>query len=66
MAKWLCYGAVTGTKYLGTVEAATKKEAEKAAWELPTAHVSVCHQCSGEVEDPDIDSVIVEQEESHA
>jgi hypothetical protein len=29
MKKWTVYGAVSGTKYLGTVEAKTKKEAIK-------------------------------------
>lgn len=65
MAKWICYGAVSGTKYLGTVDAETAEEAEEKAWKLDKACVSVCHQCSSEISNPEIDFISVEQEDSN-
>lgn len=60
MAKWECYAAVVGTKYLGQVDAETEEEAKEKALELDTCFVSVCHQCSSEVGDIDIDEITVE------
>jgi hypothetical protein len=61
MAKWAITGAIHGGKYLGTVEAATKEEAEALGWTLPTCGVSLCHQCSNECEDPEIVELIVDE-----
>ena len=61
--KYLCYAVVTGTKYLGTVEAETEQEAADKAVELPTASVALCHQCVRECSDPEIQEIEVEEEE---
>ncbi|XUM19802.1 hypothetical protein ACRAVF_19240 [Bradyrhizobium oligotrophicum S58] len=59
MAKFCVYGSIVGTKYLGVFEAATKEEAEEKA--LHDAEgPSLCHQCSDECEDPEIESVTAE------
>ncbi len=58
MPKFRCYGRVVGSTYLGEVEAATEEEAMEKA--LNDAWVSLCHQCSREIEDPEVDSVTVE------
>lgn len=59
--KFRVYGNIRSSKYIGEYEADTKEQAEEMAWE--DAHVSVCHQCSREVEDPDIDDLVVEEVE---
>lgn len=59
--KWHVYGKVYATKYLGCFEAATSDETESMALEA-NGHVSVCHQCSSEVEDPEIDGCNVEED----
>lgn len=61
MKKWHIYGAVGATKYLGVVEAETKEDAEEKGMNLPEAYVSVCHHCSSEVGDPEIQSVTAEE-----
>lgn len=61
--KYRCYGIVTGSKYLGTVEAENKKEAEDKAWKLDTTSVNVCHQCSDEVDSPEIQEIAVETDD---
>lgn len=60
MAKYRIYGTVTGSKYLGEVEAESKEEAEEAAWEQLDTSVSLCWQCSGEINDPEIDEVVAD------
>jgi hypothetical protein len=62
MPKFSVWGVVTGTKYLGEFEAATKEEAEQMA--LDGTHVSICHQCSRECEDPEVHQVHCEEVES--
>ena len=61
MAKWEVFGIVRGSKYLGTVEAETEEEAQEKGLRLDSCYVSLCHQCSGECEDPEIESVSVEK-----
>jgi len=46
---------VVGSKYLGEFEAETEEEAIEKGLESNAAHVSLCHQCSGECEDPTIE-----------
>ena len=58
--KWYAYGVVAGGKYLGEVEAETKEEALKAAWNLDSLGVSLCHQCASECEDPEVGEINVE------
>lgn len=55
--KWHVHGTIVGTKYLGIFEADTKEEAEDMAMESEASGVSLCHECSTECEDPQIDSV---------
>lgn len=58
--KYDCYARVVGSKYLGEVEANSPEEAEELAWKLDSTHVSLCHQCSSNVEDPEIEEIKVE------
>lgn len=60
MPKFRCYAAVTGSKYLGEFEAATKEEAEEMAAESDEAYASLCHQCARQIEDPEVVSVTAE------
>ncbi len=62
--KYRVWAAVSGTKYLGEVEADSPEEAEEKAWDLDSAYVSICHHCSEQISDPDISSIIVEPVES--
>ena len=63
MAKYSCNGIVSGGKYLGTVEADTPEEAKEKAWKLDACHVSFCHQCSENCEDPQITDIDVSLDE---
>lgn len=56
--KFSVYGVVSAGKYLGDFEAETKEEAIKLALESEAASVSLCHQCAGECEDPEIHDAI--------
>lgn len=62
MKKWNIHAAVGGSKFLGTVEAETQEEAlEKADEEfLNLMDISLCWQCSEEIEDPQITEIIAE------
>ena len=55
MPKYSVVGVVRGSKYLGEFEAESKKAIEMAL-ESEEAHVSLCHQCCEECEDPFIQS----------
>jgi len=44
MKTFAIYGKVVGTKYIGTIKAKNKKEAEEKASEK--SYVSLCHYCS--------------------
>ena len=59
--KFAVYGRVVGTKYLGEFEAESEEAAIEQATKNGEDHVSLCHQCSGECEDPEIDEVRVEE-----
>ena len=60
--KYEVYGVVRASKYLGTVEADTKEEAEEKAWSDLDAYVSLCHQCSSEAEEAEISELVINQE----
>ncbi|MGM1048378.1 MAG: hypothetical protein ACQEXX_19875 [Bacillota bacterium] len=62
MPKFRVYGAVKATKYIGEFEAANKEEAEQMAWDSDGASVSVCWHCAKDVEDPEIEEMIVEED----
>jgi hypothetical protein len=64
MARYRVYGTVTASKYLGEVEASSEEEAEKKAWAMDVASVSVCHQCSRDVSDPEISEITVELDDA--
>lgn len=60
MAKYSVYGKVVATKFIGEFEAESKEEAIKMAED--EAYVSICHQCSSEVEDPEVDELFAEEQ----
>lgn len=62
MKKWTVTGVVTGSKYLGTYEAETAEEAIEMALESEAASCSVCHQCSSQVEDPQIERAVASED----
>lgn len=50
--KYRVYATVTGSKYIGEFEANSKEEAEEMASESVGCDVvSLCHECSGEVDE---------------
>lgn len=57
MPRYYVTASVRGSKYLGEYEAANEKEACRMAWERD-GYVSLCHQCSSECEDPEVDDVV--------
>lgn len=57
--KYLVYGVITATTYIGEYEANSKEEAKEMAWN--DASVSVCHQCSKNIEEPEIEKLVVEE-----
>lgn len=60
MPKFHVYGKVTGSRYMGEFEAESRQEAmEKADSEIGGAF-SLCHQCSGKVEDAEVEAVDAE------
>lgn len=61
MRRWNVYGAVRASKYLGEFEAETAEEAVQLALDSDAASCSVCHQCSSEVEDPEIEDAVAEE-----
>lgn len=65
MKKYLVYGHVVGTKYIGTVEAGNKTEAfEKANKTLvDNMYISLCQACSPQVSDLEVTTIEVEEEE---
>jgi hypothetical protein len=50
---------VCGSKHLGIFRANSEEEAIEMAVES-NGHVSLCHQCSGECEDPEITEITAE------
>lgn len=60
MAKYSVYGRVVATKFIGEFEADSEEEAIKMAED--EAYVSVCHQCSSEVDDPEVDELFAEEQ----
>lgn len=61
MPRFYAYGTVVGNQFIGAFEADTVEEAEEMAWDQ--AGVSVCHQCSQQVEDAEISKIIMEKAE---
>lgn len=63
MTLYRVYGKVIGTKYIGQFEANSIEEAEELAWSSGECAVCLCHYCTSECEDPEIERLIVESEE---
>jgi len=58
MKTYICSATVIGGKFIGEFRANSADEALKKAWKK--ACVSLCHQCSGEVENAEIDEIHIE------
>lgn len=58
--KYSCYGVVTGTKYLGEVEADSPEEAKEKMF-AKVDRPCLCHQCTRECEDAEIHEIEVEE-----
>ena len=63
MPKFRISARVVGSKYIGEFEAATKEEAERMAEKSGEIHVSLCHQCAHECEDPECDELYIDEVE---
>lgn len=63
MKKYRVYGVVTGSKYLGEVEAENAEEAEQKAFDELDIGCSLCHHCSSEAEDAEIHELNIEEVE---
>lgn len=61
MARFRIHGIVSGSKYLGEIEADNKEEAIEKGFELDACYVSMCHQCSREIEDPEVREILAEK-----
>jgi hypothetical protein len=60
---YLCYAKVVATVWLGTVEAETEAEALEQASDLSLRkHITLCHQCSDQIDGPTIDEPFVEEQ----
>ena len=59
MPKYSIHGSVVASTYVGEYEAESKEKAIEMAWK--DASVSVCHQCSSRVEEPEIDELYAEE-----
>lgn len=59
--KFVVYGAVVGSKFLGVFEAETEEAAVEKALESDECFVSFCHQCSDNCEDPQIETATAEE-----
>lgn len=59
MAKWSVYATVRGSKYLGDFEGDTPEEAQENALR-ENGWISLCWQCSSEVEDAEIETTSAE------
>lgn len=60
--KYTVIGVIIGNRHLGYVYAKNHAEAcIKAEEKFSRESCSVCHQCSREIEDPEIDRLIVDE-----
>lgn len=58
--KWRVYATIVGSKYVGDVEAATKEEAIELGERMADTP-SLCHQCSAEIENAEVDEISVDE-----
>ncbi len=63
MARFRVYATVVGSKYLGEFDAEDEAAAKQMALASDEAGILLCHQCSHECEDPevDVDNITVER-----
>lgn len=61
--KYGVYARIVGSKYIGTFEADSPQQARDKAFASNATHISFCHQCSEECEDPEIERLDVEIED---
>lgn len=61
MPRFRVNASVHGGKYIGVFEAETKEEAVALAEQSEECHVSLCHQCSGQVENAEIEELHAER-----
>lgn len=54
MPKYRVYGIVTGSKFIGEFEADSPELAKELAAKSDNCYVSICNQCSNEIDDPQI------------
>ena len=59
MMKYSVNASVVGSKHLGVYEAENKEDAIRQAMD-ENGYVSLCHQCSSECEDAEIEDVSAE------
>lgn len=62
MPKFSVYGKVVGTKWIGEYDAPDAEAAIQMAEK--DAHSSMCHQCSRECEDPEVEDLVAEELEA--
>lgn len=60
MPKYRVSAAVVGSKYIGEFEAGSEEEAIDKAMSSDAAYVSVCHQCSRDISDPELENFCAE------
>lgn len=60
---FVIHGIVSGSKYLGKIQASSKEEAVKKAWELESVDIRLCWSCTKECENPEITEMIAEEED---
>ena len=61
MKKYRLYAQVTGSKYLGVVEAESEEEAIEKGFELDEAVICLCHACATQCEDPSTSEITTEE-----
>lgn len=61
MPKYAVIGTVVGAKYLGDFEADTPEEAVEKAVEAAGGPVSLCHACSSECEDGEVQDGVADE-----
>mgnify|MGYP000247435383 CR=1 FL=1 len=61
--KYNIYARITAGKYLGEIEADSEGAAIDKAYEKfsDSMYISLCHQCSDEMDDPEVDEIIAEE-----
>lgn len=57
---YYCTATVIGSKYLGVFWAETEDDAINMAIQSDEAQINLCHQCSVECEDAEVDDVSAE------